>query len=216
VRISPPTVYPNEISADERDDYEHVLSFVARQVQHQRRAAGEDGASGGEPTPVTVGGYWGALLNSPGLARRLAEMGAFYGQAEARGSFSNRDRELTDLMIGREVRWNVGFKGHISIALASGVEVETMRALLDGRHDDLTVEDLELLEFIRQVLTHTVTDEGFAGIVKRYGERGAVEYTAFVAHIFATSRLMHSLGVSEPTDKEVRTVVDDLAKSART
>jgi hypothetical protein len=45
----------------------------------------------------------------------------------------------------------------------------------------------------------TVTPESWAAIVERFGVRGAVEFTGFIAHLQMTIRLQQAFGVQDVT-----------------
>jgi hypothetical protein len=48
-----------------------------------------------------------------------------------------------------------------------------------------------------------VTDELYEKMEARLGERGAVEYTIFIAFLQMTIRLFQAFGVPAPTDAEI-------------
>jgi hypothetical protein len=94
--------------------------------------------------------------------------------------------------------------GHLEDALLHGVRPEAILALREGREQDLTAQEQELTAYIREVVSGTVTDESFARIVARLGQRGAVEYTIFITYLAMTMRLYEALtGSSGPRDDEL-------------
>jgi hypothetical protein len=105
---------------------------------------------------------------------------------------------------------------HVLDAVAQGVRPEAVRALLDGRDDRLSPDELVLAQYIRQVVRGTVTPESWAAVVERFGVRGAVEFTGFVTHLQMTIRLQQAFGIEdvsrEQLDELVQRIVDGKAE----
>jgi hypothetical protein len=166
-----PTPPPKDsFSEDEQAQYEGVM---------ERRRRGY----------VPVHRYYDALLNSPALAYLISEGGKTFRAAGMRkGTYSHADREWIDQVLAVELHDNRIVGHHLLDAVAVGVRPQAVRALRQGRDDDLTPDELELARYIRQVIRGTVTDESYRAIVDRFGVRGAVDFTAFVAWLVMTDR----------------------------
>ena len=76
--------------------------------------------------------------------------------------------------------------------MAVGVRAEAIIALHEDREQDLTEEERRLTNYIRAVAGGTVDDEAWAWVVNHFGLRGAVEYSALIAHLLLTFRLMQT------------------------
>ena len=93
---------------------------------------------------------------------------------------------------------------HLHDAVAVGVRVEAIEALRAGREEELTDDERELTEYIRQVRDGRVTDESFAAMERRLGRRGVVEYTGFIMFLVLTIRLIEAFtGATGPTDEQI-------------
>ena len=92
---------------------------------------------------------------------------------------------------------------HIPDALAVGVRIEAIEALRSGREEELTDDERELAAYIRDVVKGTVSDESYAAMERRFGTRGAAEYTIFIGFLQMTIRLHQAFGVPELRDAEM-------------
>jgi len=167
----------------------------------------------GDPVPeqYDFGEYFGALAVSPLLLAIAGDMGAFVRKAGDRpDTYSHKEREFVDQVLSADWKTNVVQKTHIPDALATGVRMEAIEALRYGQEEDLTEDEKQLATFIRQVVSGTVTDESWAGMEKRVGTRGTVEYTAFVLWLQWIMRMMQALKVEDPSEDEIDKLVADL------
>ena len=60
------------------------------------------------------------------------------------------------------------------------------------------------------MVSGTVDDETWAAMKDRMGERGVVEYTAFILWLNWLMRMMQAVGYEEPTDEEIDQLIRDL------
>jgi hypothetical protein len=221
VAHTPPQPHRSAVRPEEVDAYDRV---VARQkaydygaflqlVPAEHRNAFADAAgladSGAECDPADrIQPYMGAMLNSPLFMDLISELGVV---ARTRGehpdSYSHADREWVDMVLCEELgAWGV-YYGHIWDAVAVGVRPEAIKALRQGRDEDLTREELQLARYIRQVLRGTVTGDSYRAIERRLGRRGAVEYTALITFLIMTIRNMQAFGTQDAIPRDF---VDDL------
>jgi hypothetical protein len=64
--------------------------------------------------------------------------------------------------------------------------------------------------YARQFVAGAITDDSYAALVTRLGDRGAVEFTGLIGFLLMTIRLWQALGVPEPTSDEIRRLLDDI------
>jgi hypothetical protein len=185
----PPKPPPrNEVAEGDLADYDLV---VARQQRLW------------EAAPRNSDAYFGALLNGPPVAAEFARLGRLMREGQVRGTYSDADRELVDMVLSVDFDYRAILALHIPDALACGVRLEAIEALWQRREEDLTEEERFLTAFIRAVATGTVDDDLFTRVCDRMGVRGAVEYSAFIAFLIMTMRLWQALGVPEPSPAEI-------------
>lgn len=197
--LPPPQPLRASVEPSELQFYDHV---VARSKKLQMPGADDRVA---DP-------YWAALLNAPSLAFGLAEMGRLVRMGQLRGSYSDAQRELVDIVMSVDFGYNAILALHIPDALAVGVRMEAIDALRAGREDDLTAEEHLVAGYARAVVAGTSDDVQFSVMVDLLGQRGAIEFTVFVAFLLATMRLWQALGVPEPSDGEI----DEMLEGYRT
>lgn len=170
--------------------------------------------TGGKPASgeINVGPYFSTLLHSPPFAANLSRMGELVRNAPNIGeTYSHADRELVDQVLAYD--WNYfGFlSSHTPDAIAAGIRIEAIDAIRDGRDSDLTTQERQIVDYVRQVVSGTVTDETFEAIVERFGKRGAVEFTIFVAYLALVVRLWQAFNIPSPP----RDHIDDILRSIR-
>jgi hypothetical protein len=183
------------IPPDERDDYDRVVA------RHQRARSDRPEELRSESD---AGPYFGSLLNSPPLAAALAHLGSLVRmRGENERTYSHADRELVDQVLCADWRTACVQRTHIPDALAVGVRIEAIDALRQGREEELTDDERELVAYIRDVVNGTVTDESYAAMERRFGTRGAAEYTIFIGFLQMTIRLHQAFGVPEPSDDAI-------------
>jgi hypothetical protein len=184
----------SEIEPDELEDYDLVVART------QRRYSEYDMPSA----------YFGAIANAPVLAAALVRMGRLVREGQVRGAYSDADRELVDLVLSKDFGYNAILTVHAPDALAVGVRPEAMRAIRDGREEELTPDEAQIAAFARAVVAGDLTDQQHAEMVDRLGDRGALEFTVFVGFLLMTFRLWQAMGVPDPTDEEMGRLIDDL------
>jgi hypothetical protein len=141
--------------------------------------------------------YFGALLNSPPLAAALANLGRVVRQSQLRGSFSDAERELVDMVLSVDFNyWTIGLL-HLPDAIAVGVRAEAIEALLQGEDTSLDAKERQLIDYIRMVVEGQVTDDVYLNLQDRLGPRGSLEFTGFVTFLICTFRLWQALGVDD-------------------
>jgi hypothetical protein len=159
-----------------------------------------------------AGGFRG-LMGSPPLLESLRFMGRqLTAQQGRRGGFLPYDHEIVDLVLSFDSgHWGL-VANHVPYAVASGVSVETIELLRDGREAELPASDRQLVDFTRAVRDGQVTDALWDGMVDRFGtERGVVEYVFQIVLL-----VMHLLLIQAFDDVQItREELDDMLKLLR-
>jgi hypothetical protein len=154
--------------------------------------------------------YFGALLNSPPLAAALGDLGKVVRQSQLRGSFSDAEREFVDMVLTVDFGyWTIGLL-HLPDAIAVGVRIGAVDALLSGNEADLNAEEIQLTDFVRNVVNGGVTDDAYFALQARLGARGALEFTGFVGFLICTFRLWQALGVADVGRDEFAALLDSI------
>jgi hypothetical protein len=156
-----------------------------------------------------AGGYFGLGVN-PRLALTLNSTpnGLHQGVPD---SYTAADHELIDLVLSFDAgHW--GFiANHSPFAVGSGVPVETIEALRDGRESELSAADQQIVEFIRATRDGTITDEMWDAMLERFGSvRGVVDYVWFVLILHMHVRLMQAFDEVQITPDEFKDELDQL------
>jgi hypothetical protein len=185
------------IPDDEREDYDFVYQRVLK-------------LTGRPPEDIP---YVGACLNSPPFA---ASLWKFSGRMLAVGStgdsFSHQDRAHINIVLGFDFGYYTVIGSHLGYAVEhAGLRSEMVRALWEGRDDDLTDAERQLVDYIRAYVDGRVTDEMWSGIVARFGSvRGAVEYTLTIGYHLLCARCQQAFDIPSISREEMQRVVQEL------
>jgi alkylhydroperoxidase family enzyme len=156
------------------------------------------------------------MLISPEMSYHLSELGRLVRAVGLRpGSYSHADRELVDQVLCPHRGTNMVLRGHIPDALAAGVRLQAIEALRYGHDEDLTDDERELANFVREVADLRVTDESWNAMEKRLGERGVVELTIFIGLLNMILTMQHALGMKNPSDEEIDQIISDFREGKR-
>ena len=126
-----------------------------------------------------VGGPFGILMRSPGLAQKVCEAGA---QVRLGSTLSPVERELAVIAVAREKDAAYEWASHVVTGRNQGMREEAIDAIR-SRADvsGLEPDERDIVLFVRELLqTNRVSDEVFNRLLERHGERWLVELTATV------------------------------------
>jgi hypothetical protein len=188
------------------------------EVEFYDAIIGRERARGQAASQEKIGGYFGALLNSPPLGYHLSMMGRYCRAAgDSPDTFSHADREWVDQVLSKDWDSYAVMRHHLPDALAVGVRLGAIVALREGREEDLTSDERQLTEFIRMVRDGRVTDEAWQAMVTRMTQRGAVEYTIFIMFLNLTIRLIEAFTGDESaaTPEEIDQMISEYQSGAR-
>jgi hypothetical protein len=194
VPLPPPQPRRDDLPADDLPAYDALLERFGGVVEDE---------------------YFDSLLWSPQIAQHVSELGVI---ARARGEpglgYTHADREWANMVLSEELRcWGV-YHLHIPDAVALGVRPAAIRALRQGREEDLTPDERELTGFVRAVWRGEVTPGLYAEMERRFGGRGAVEYTAFLGLLAMTFTLIRAFHSYPTTEAEVDELLDSVLAGA--
>jgi hypothetical protein len=196
IRRPPPRPGRSEVKPEDLEAYDYVLARLDGLTEEYRTAG--------------PGSYHAALLNAPQAAAALNRLGAVARTGSRRGSYTDAERELADVVLSVDFGYNGVLPIHLPDMFAVGVRPDAIDAIRDGREESLEPDERQLVDYIRQVSRGEVTDESFDRMVQRLGLGGAVDYTAFVCFLVCTMRMWSAMGVRNPSDEEIDALIVDL------
>jgi len=126
-----------------------------------------------------VGGPFGVLMYSPGLAEKVCEAGAW---VRLNSTLSQVERELTIIAVAREKDAAYEWASHVRTGRSVGLREEAIEAVRNRLDvSDLEPDERDIITFVRQLLrTNRVEPSLFGELVRRHGERWLVELAATV------------------------------------
>jgi hypothetical protein len=186
----------DSFSGEEQKDFDFVYNRVTK-------LAGR---------PVESNPYVCACLVSPPFA---ASIWVYSGRMLAAGvsgkSYTHKEREHINVVLAFDFGHYEMVRFHLGYAVASaGLRREMVKALWEGREDDLLPDERQLVDYIREYVKGQVTDEMWNGLVARLGERGAVEYTLALGYHLMVIRGMQAFGTPTETRDEIQALIDGL------
>jgi len=126
-----------------------------------------------------VGGPFGVLMHSPGLAELVCKTGA---QVRLKSELTMVERELALLSVCREKDAAYEWSAHVTTARNAGMREEALDAMRSGGPTDgLTDDERDIINYTRELLrTNRVSDATFNALKDRHGVRWLVELTATI------------------------------------
>jgi 4-carboxymuconolactone decarboxylase len=126
-----------------------------------------------------VGGPFGILMRSPGLAQKVMEAGA---HVRLQSTLKPVERELTIIAVAREKDAAYEWAAHVKTGRDQGMREEAIDAVRNrGDVSSLEPDERDIITFVRQLLqTNKVEQPLFDALVQRHGERWLVELAATV------------------------------------
>lgn len=149
----------------------------------------------------SVVGPFAALLHSPVLADRTAELGAYI---RFDSTLSAEDRELVILSVARELDCRFEWAYHVREARKAGVRTEAIAAIRARRAPTgLTEDEAAVVRYVRQLLVeHRTDDATVAALRARLGVQGVVELTATVGYYAMLACTLNAFDVRPDSGEE--------------
>ena len=146
-------------------------------------------------------GPFAALLHSPVLADRTAELGAYIRFESA---LSAVDRELVILSVARHFDCHFEWAYHVREARKAGLSADTIAAIRERRAPTgLADDDAEIVRYVTQLLgAHRADDRTIAALRGRLGVQGLVELTATIGYYAMLACTLNAFEVRPETGEE--------------
>lgn len=127
-----------------------------------------------------VGGPFGLLLYSPGLAEMVCKTGA---HVRLKSELTMKERELALLSTLREKDASFEWGGHVKVAREAGMSEETIDVIKNDKDPSNLADedDRDVILFTRQLLRkNKVEDDVFNRLQERHGTRWVLEIAATI------------------------------------
>jgi 4-carboxymuconolactone decarboxylase len=149
----------------------------------------------------SVVGPFAALLHSPVLADRTAELGAFI---RFDSGLSAADRELVILSVARAFDCHFEWAYHVREARKAGVRAEAIAAIRQRRAPaGLTEDEAAIVRYVSQLLgAHRTDDATVAALRARLGTQGVVELTATIGYYAMLACTLNAFDVRPESGEE--------------
>ena len=152
----------------------------------QREVAAEIAAG---PRGRVEGPYW-PILRSPGFARAIQGVGAYF---RYECGLDRKLNEMAALMAARHWSQQFVWDVHILQALDAGLARDTATALAEGRRPEAMAEDEAVLwDFVTELLaTSGASDRTYERAVAAFGEEGVIDVLGIVGYYSTLSMIMN-------------------------
>jgi 4-carboxymuconolactone decarboxylase len=159
----------------------------AEKMTAEQKAVAAEIAAG--PRGKVEGPYW-PILRSPGFARCVQKVGAYFRYECA---LDRRLNEMTVLLASRSWTQQFEWDVHILQALGAGLKAEVAQAIAEGRRPDAMAEDEAILyDFTAELLANKgVSDATYAKAVGQFGEGGIIDILGIVGYYSMLAMIMN-------------------------
>ena len=159
---------------------------VEQMTSAQKEIAAEIAAG---PRGKVEGPYW-PILRSPGFARCVQKVGAYY---RYECPLDRRINEMAALIAARSWTQQFEWDVHILQALDAGLKREVAQAIAEGRRPDGMAEDEAILyDFTAELLANKgVSDATYVKAVGKFGESGVVDILGIVGYYTMLAMIMN-------------------------
>ena len=186
---------------------------AANMTAEQKAVAAEIAAG---PRGKVEGPYW-PILRSPGFARCVQKVGAYF-RYECR--LDRRLNEMAALIAARSWSQQFVWDVHILQALDAGLKREVAQAIGEGRRPDGMAQDEAILyDFTAELLANGgVSDATYAKAVTTFSESGVIDILgivgyysmlAMIMNVGRTTLLDDRLFPLDPTPLQLRSVASN-------
>jgi len=147
-----------------------------------------------------VAGPFAALLHSPPVAERTADLGAYI---RFESTLRPVDRELAVLAVARERDCRFEWAAHVPEARKAGVSPGAIAAIRARAFDRLGGDEAQIVRYATDLLTkRRVDDATFEAVRRRLGLEGVVELTATVGYYAMLACTLNAFDVRPDSGEE--------------
>src|SRR5262252_6377108 len=149
----------------------------------------------------SVHGPFTVFLHSPEIAGRVAHLGAY---VRFEGSLDMRVRVLAAMVVAREYEAMYVWGAQTGGARRQGVPETTITAIRENRSDGIPAEDLQIIEFTRQLLRkHRVDEVLFKAVHARFGNDEFIQLTTTIGYYTMLAMTVNAAELDAAPDAEV-------------
>jgi 4-carboxymuconolactone decarboxylase len=148
-----------------------------------------------------VGGPFGVLMHSPGLAQKICEAGA---HVRLNSTLSQVQRELTIIAVAREKDAAYEWNSHVRTGRQAGMREEAIDAVRNRADvSKLEPDERDIITYVRQLLqTNRVDQALFDELVRRHGVRWLVELTGTIGQYQYISAINNAFDIQPGPDAD--------------
>lgn len=151
-------------------------------------------------TRKSLDGPFSVWMHAPEWAERVAHLGTL---VRWEGSLELRTRTLAALVVGRhfQAQYVWGIQG--VIGAERGIPRATIDAIRDGRSDGVPAEDLQIIDFARQLVAKNRVDEPLAAaVMARLGADEYVQLTTCIGYYAMLAMTVNGVELEPNPDHE--------------
>jgi 4-carboxymuconolactone decarboxylase len=146
-------------------------------------------------------GPFSAFLHSPEISERVAHLGAF---VRFEGTLDFRARVLAAMTVAREFEAIYVWGAQTGSARRQNVPESTITAIRENRSDGIPPEDLQIIDFTRQLLRrHRVDDATAKAMLARFGNDQFIQLTGAIGYYSMLSMTVNACELEPAKDAEV-------------
>lgn len=110
-------------------------------------------------------------------------------------SLTDAETELAICMATRAANADFIWSAHVALGLKAGTREDAIHAIdTHGPLDDLTDDEALIIQYGRELLlTPAVSDDTFAAVRRRYGEKGLLELTAVMSVYLMNATILRAM-----------------------
>ena len=148
-----------------------------------------------------VGGPFGVLLYSPGLAQKVMEAGA---HVRLQSTLTMVERELCIIAVSREKDARYEWAAHVATGRRHGMREEAIEAVRNRQPvDGLEQDEQDIITYVRQLLqTNKVEQSLFDALIERKGTRWLVELTGTIGQYQYISAINNAFDLQPAEDAD--------------
>lgn len=144
-----------------------------------------------------LGGPFDATLYSPGYASSIVEVGDYFRE---KSGLPPRIKELAVLIVAHKTRCGFEWHAHAAAALRLGVDLESIKAIRDGRMPKLeSAAETAALEVAQQLTqSGAIDDPTFERARSALGEKVLIDLIGLVGYYFTVAIILNCARVTHP------------------